>query len=143
MKQTYPQAGVSVALFRGGEVLLVERGKGLYKGAWSLPGGAVELGEIAREAAARELFEETGLLALELTLSDVADAILKGPDGAVEAHYMIAVFACERFSGTLKPGGDAPDARWFAIDAVPGLRRTPRLEEGIGKAREALAKGMR
>ena len=141
--RTYPRAGVSIALFQGGEVLLVERGKGIYQGAWSLPGGAVEPGETAQEAARRELSEETGLLALDLTLSDVASAILKGPDGAVETHYMIAVFACQQFSGILKAGGDVPDARWFAVEAIPSLTRTPGLEAAIEKARQALQKGMR
>ena len=98
-------------MFRGGDVLLVQRGKGIYRGAWSLPGGALELGETAREAAKRELLEETGLLALDLTLSDVADAILKDPGGAVETHYMVAVYASNRFSGTVAAGSDAPDAR--------------------------------
>jgi 8-oxo-dGTP diphosphatase len=143
MPQDHPRAGVSVAVFRNGEVLLVVRGKGYYEGAWSLPGGAVELGETPEEAARRELFEETGLLALNLALSDVASAILKGPDGTVETHYMIAVFACAKFSGTIKAGGDAPDARWFAVEAVPGLMRTPGLEAAIGKAGSALQKDMR
>ena len=81
---------------------------------------------------------------MDLTLSDVASAILKGPDGAVETHYMIAVFACARFSGTLKAGGDAPDARWFAgVEAIPSLTRTPGLEAAIEKAGQALRKGMR
>jgi 8-oxo-dGTP diphosphatase len=141
MPQTYPQAGVSVALFQGGDVLLVQRGKGMYRGAWSLPGGAVELGETAVEAAKRELREETGLLALDLTLGDVANAILRGPDGAVETHYMIAVYASDRFSGTLAAGGDAMDAGWFGAEAIAGLKRTPGLGAAIGKARSALQKG--
>jgi 8-oxo-dGTP diphosphatase len=143
MPQDHPRAGVATAVFRGGDVLLVVRGKGYYEGAWSLPGGAVELGETAEEAARRELREETGLLALDLTLGDVASAILEGPDGSVETHYMIAVFACEQFSGSLKAGGDAPDARWFAVEAIAGLKRTPGLEAAIEKARKALQKGIR
>ena len=47
-------------MFRGGDVLLVQRGKGIYRGAWSLPGGAVELGETALEAAKRELLGRDG-----------------------------------------------------------------------------------
>ena len=57
-----PRAGVSVALFKGEGVVLVQRGKGIYRGFWSLPGGAIELGETAMEAAQRELREETQLL---------------------------------------------------------------------------------
>ena len=143
MPQAYPRAGVSVAVFRGGDVLLVQRGKGIYRGAWSLPGGAVELGETALEAAKRELWEETGLLALNLTLSDVADAILKDPGGGIETHYMIAVYASDRFSGTVAAGSDAPDAGWFGAKAIECLKRTPGLEEAIEKARRALERGGR
>jgi 8-oxo-dGTP diphosphatase len=143
MPQAYPRAGVSAALFKGNDVLLVRRGKGIYRGAWSLPGGAVELGETAFEAAKRELLEETGLLALELTLSDVADAIVRDSSGAVETHYTIAVYASDRFSGTVAAAGDAVDAAWFNVEAVASLERTPGLETAIGKARLALQKDKR
>jgi 8-oxo-dGTP diphosphatase len=143
MPQACPQAGVSAALFKGNDVLLVRRGKGIYRGAWSLPGGAVELGETAFEAAKRELLEETGLLALELTLSDVADAIVRDSSGAVETHYTIAVYASDRFSGTVAAAGDAVDAAWFSVEAVASLERTPGLETAIGKARLALQKDKR
>ncbi len=143
MPQAYPRAGASAALFKGNDVLLVKRGKGLYRGAWSLPGGAVELGETALEAARRELLEETGLLALELTLSDVADAIVRDSSGAVETHYTIAVYASDRFSGTVAAAGDALDAAWFSVEAVASLERTPGLETAIGKARLALQKDKR
>src|SRR3974390_1710373 len=84
MPQAYPRAGVSVVVLQGGDVLLVQRGKGAYRGFWSLPGGAIELGETAEAAARRELMEETGLLASDLTLGDVADVIVRDTAGAVE-----------------------------------------------------------
>jgi len=143
MSQAYPRAGVSVAVLQADTVLLVQRGKGPYRESWSLPGGAIELGETAREAARRELLEETGLLASDLTLSDVADAILRNAGGAVETHYTIAVYVTDRVSGTLAAGADATDAGWFGPEARMQLKRTPGLEAAIEKAKKALDEGRR
>jgi ADP-ribose pyrophosphatase YjhB (NUDIX family) len=141
MPQDYPRAGASAAIFNGNDVLLVKRGKGIYRGAWSLPGGAVEMGETALEAAKRELQEETGLLALNLTLSDVADAIVRDSSGAAVTHYTIAVYASNRFTGTVAASADALEACWFSAEATLSLERTPGLEAAIEKARLALEKG--
>jgi len=141
MPQAYPRAGVSVVVLRGGEVLLIQRGKGAYRGLWSLPGGAIELGETAEAAARRELTEETGLLASELTLGDVADVILRDATGAVDAHYTVAVYVTDRVSGSLAAAEDALDARWFSPEARLQLEQTPGLEAAIGKATRALDKG--
>jgi 8-oxo-dGTP diphosphatase len=138
MSQPYPRAGVSIAAFRGNEILLVRRGKEPYENMWSLPGGAVLLGEEAEEAARRELREETGLRAGSVIASGVADAIRRNRSGAIEAHYMIAVFATNEVSGQLAAGGDASDAGWFRDEARRRLDRTPRLEDAIEKARLAL-----
>lgn len=54
--------GVHVVLERDGRVLLMRRaGTGFFDGLYSLPGGHVEPGESVRQAAVRELFEETGV----------------------------------------------------------------------------------
>jgi 8-oxo-dGTP diphosphatase len=143
MSQDYPRAGVSVAVFRGSAVLLIQRGKGPYKGLWSLPGGAIRWGEGALAAARRELEEETGLHAAYLTLGDIADAILWGYEGAVEVHYTIAVFAAREVSGVLAASADAMDAGWFGPEARMRLERTPGLELAIENARLALNKGKR
>jgi len=143
MSQAYPRAGVSVAVLRGDGALLVQRGKGAYRGYWSLPGGAIGLGETAVEAARRELMEETGLLALDLTLGDVADAILRDAGGAVDTHYTIAVYVTDRISGTLAVGADAMDAGWFGPEARMHLKRTPGLEAAIERAKWALEKSKR
>jgi ADP-ribose pyrophosphatase YjhB (NUDIX family) len=55
--------GVHVVCERGDEVLLMRRaGTGFFDGLYSLPGGHVEPGESVRQAAVRELAEETGLV---------------------------------------------------------------------------------
>src|SRR5690606_17052775 len=76
-----PYVGVGVVVFRGDEVLLAMRGKLPRRFTWSIPGGAQEVGETVREAAAREIREETGLEIEILGLVDVIDSINREPDG--------------------------------------------------------------
>jgi 8-oxo-dGTP diphosphatase len=134
----HPRPGVSTAVFRGDEVLLVQRGKRPYDGFWSLPGGAIQLGETAAEAARRELKEETGLLALTLTLGDVVDGILKDGAGAVTAHFTIIVFATRDVEGVLAAASDAAAAAFFGPDERMRLQRTPGLDRAIENAKRAL-----
>jgi len=137
----HPRPGASVVVFRGDEVLLVQRGKRPYEGYWSLPGGEIQWGETAADAARRELKEETGLLALTLTLGDVADGILMDGIGTVTAHYTIVVFATRDVEGVLAPADDAAAAGFFGPEERMSLQRTPGLESAIQNARQALGRG--
>ena len=56
-----PIVGVGAIIFEGGRVLLAKRGKPPSPGNWSIPGGALELGETLEDACRREVMEETGL----------------------------------------------------------------------------------
>ena len=82
-----PIVGIGVVVLRAGAVLLVRRGKAPSLGAWSLPGGAQELGETAEQAARRELFEETGLEVGALALAANVDTIHRDTSGRVQFHY--------------------------------------------------------
>ncbi len=124
-------------------MLLVQRGKPPYEGFWSLPGGQIKLGERAADAARRELEEETGLLASNLTLGDVADAILKDGEGIVSFHYTITVFATRDATGALAAASDAAAASYFDREARLRLQCTPGLERTIENARAALETGGR
>jgi 8-oxo-dGTP diphosphatase len=99
-------------------VLLIERGSPPFKGSWALPGGFVEAGERVAAAAARELAEETGIEAGELTLLGVYDTPERDPRGPT-----VSVVQLMRVASELEAHGadDAADARWFALDALPPL----------------------
>ena len=89
---------------------------------WGYCGGSIEPDERVEEAAKRELFEETGLIAEDLELFGV----WSGP----ELHYIYAngdevsnidiVFLCRKFSGELTPqAGEVETLRFFAPEEVP------------------------
>jgi 8-oxo-dGTP diphosphatase len=115
-----PVLGVSVLVRDGGRVLLVKRARSPLKGYWSLPGGHVEGGETLRQAATREVREETGLAVHDLGQIDVAEII---SDGAAY-HFVLVVFA--GLAGPADPvaGDDAAEARWVRQDELNGLKMT-------------------
>jgi 8-oxo-dGTP diphosphatase len=121
----WPRGAVSAAIFRAGEVLLIERGKGgPLQGFWSLPGGRIEPGEPVRVAALREVLEETGVVAELAGVLDVHEVIRHGPSGHLTSHFLLAIFYGRWISGEPVPGDDAAAARFVPIDAVDRLRMT-------------------
>ena len=141
MSREYPQqpiVGIGIAVLRPGEVLLVRRGRPPNLGAWSLPGGAQELGEMAEAAARRELLEETGLCVGPLLLAANVDSIHRDPDGRVRFHYTIIDFAARFVSGDIRAGDDVTDATWAAFDEFKRYALWDEAVRVIGIARTLL-----
>jgi 8-oxo-dGTP diphosphatase len=109
-KTKRPLACVGVVCRRGEEVLLIRRGRQPLKGKWSIPGGKMDFGEPARDAALRELKEETGVEARITGLIDVVDSIMDGN------HYVLIDFEAEWVSGEPVAADDAMEAEFVPID---------------------------
>ncbi|MBF0665307.1 MAG: NUDIX hydrolase [Brevundimonas sp.] len=112
-----PVPCVGVVCLRGDEVLLIRRGRPPKQGEWSLPGGRIEPGERAMDAALRELREETGVEAEITGLVDVVDGLF--PEAG--RHYVLIDYAARWLSGDPVAGDDALEARFVTLDQVGAL----------------------
>ncbi|OPX19242.1 MAG: hypothetical protein BZ151_10310 [Desulfobacca sp. 4484_104] len=102
MKRHYPDQpiiGVGAIIFKDATVLLVRRGQEPAKGAWSLPGGAVEVGETLEAALVREVMEETALTVEVLGITAVLERIYRDGQGQVPYHYVLIDYLCRYLSG--------------------------------------------
>lgn len=114
------QCGASVIVVNGeGEILLQRRRD---NGMWGYHGGSVELYEVVEEAAARELFEETGLRANSLELFGVfsgEEMAYTYPNGDVVSNVDI-VFICRDYEGKLRAQSDeVSELQFFHISELP------------------------
>jgi ADP-ribose pyrophosphatase YjhB (NUDIX family) len=127
MQRRYPERpipAVGAIVVKDGRVLLARRGKEPSYGLWSVPGGAVRLGERLEDATKRELREECGI-EIELTaVIEVIERMVRDPDGKVQYHYVIVDYLARWVSGELTPSAEALEARWVAPEEFPQLEIT-------------------
>jgi ADP-ribose pyrophosphatase YjhB (NUDIX family) len=129
-----PLVGVSTVVHHDGKVLLVERSKPPWQGLWSLPGGHVEWGETLREAAVREVLEETGVTVAISRLVDAIDVIHRVEDGSIRSHHALTVFLGKLVSGVPQPGSDAAAVMWADPARLTELRLLPGTREAVERA---------
>ena len=132
-----PAAAVGVVCLRGDEVLLVRRGTPPRLGEWSLPGGRIEYGERAIDAARRELMEETGVTADLHGVLDVVDGLF--PE--IERHYVLIDFLATWVFGQPRAGDDAAEARFWPIEEAIALVPWDETARVIRLARERVRGG--
>ncbi|WP_390911841.1 NUDIX domain-containing protein [Pseudosulfitobacter sp. SM2401] len=113
-----PKVAALAVVLREGHVLLVKRKNEPDAGLWGFPGGHVELGETGLDAAARELHEETGVIATSIAYLTNLDIITHDPDGGIAFHFLLAAVLCNYQSGTPRAMDDAQDADWIRVQDV-------------------------
>ena len=124
MSRLYPSlpvVGVGAVILRDGEVLIVRRANPLLQGEWSIPGGALELGEKLRDGVAREVREETGLNVEVGPVLDVFDSIFPDAEGRTQYHYVLVDYLCHQQQGTAMAASDASELRWARPEELAAL----------------------
>lgn len=123
-------------ILRRESILLVERGRAPLKGWWSLPGGALEVGERLDDAVRREVLEETGLAVRPVAVVEIFERIMRDAAGRPEYHYVLIDYLCKVTGGRLQPADDASRAAWIKRRDLPGYRITEGTLEVIERAFE-------
>lgn len=137
MKREYPDhpvLGVGAVIFNNEKVLLVKRGKEPGYGKWSIPGGAVELGETLKEGVLREVKEETGLEVEIGGTVEILDWVSRDENGRIKYHYVLVDFWCKSHSAEVNPSSDVLDARWVQLSDAPNYDLPWAALEVINKA---------
>ena len=137
MKREYPEhpiVGVSAVIFVDKSVLLVRRKQAPAMGTWSLPGGAVELGESILEALDRELGEELSIKIAVGGLVGVFDKIFHDHQNQVQYHYVVVDYWGWLVEGKPTPASDVSEVLLVPLDELEEFDVDQELKETIRKA---------
>jgi ADP-ribose pyrophosphatase YjhB (NUDIX family) len=136
-----PIVGVGAVIVVDGKVVLIRRRFEPLKGQWSLPGGAVELGETLEASVVREMQEETGLEVEVGPVIEVFDRITKDDESRVQYHYVLVDYLCWAVAGELRAGSDVDAAVLVDPSELAPYELTAKatavIERALQLAREA------
>lgn len=125
----HPFVGVGIVIQEDDRYLLIKRAGKPDQGLWSVPGGLVEVGERAADAAAREVLEETGLVVEVGERLGVVVKIEHDEAGRVLYHFIIMFYIASPVGGALQAMDDALDARWVKLEDFKNYEITESLTQ--------------
>ena len=129
-------------------VVLVRRRFEPLAGHWSLPGGALEVGETLEAGVAREILEETGLVVEVGGVIEVFDRIMLDDDALAGAsipaasgqrvrhHYVLIDYLCRPTGGTMRAGSDVSEAVVADPRGLAQYAVTAKVEAVVARALE-------
>jgi mutator protein MutT len=133
--------GLGVADAPDGGVVLIKRRYEPLAGQWSLPGGALEVGETLEAAVVREVQEETGLVVEAGPVLDVFDRIMLDADRRVQYHFVLIDYLCRIAGGRLAHGSDAAAVVIADVNHLPPFDLTQKARDVIAAGVELARKG--
>src|SRR5574338_672973 len=111
-----PTPTTDVIVQKGTSILLVRRKNEPFKGNLALPGGFINEGETAEQAAVREALEETSLQVEPIDILGVYSDPRRDP----RKHTMSVVLVCIVVGGSEKAGDDASNLHWVGLEKLDG-----------------------
>jgi len=131
-----PIVGVGAVIVEDGKVVIVKRRYEPLAGRWSLPGGALELGETLETAVAREMREETGLDVEVGPVIEVFDRIILDAERRVRYHFVLVDYLCWPVGGQLQAGSDVDEAILVDPASLDAYDLTVKAQAVIDRALE-------
>ncbi|ATU92186.1 NUDIX hydrolase [Phyllobacterium zundukense] len=121
--------GVSAVCIRDGAFLLVERGREPSKGWLAFPGGRREEDETPQDAAIRELYEETGIVATGVSYLTTVTFDYSTPEFPSPKPFRLAVFLAHDPTGEAVAADDAAAVHWLRVDEMAAFDVTESVLE--------------
>jgi len=108
------KVGAAVLIEQDGKLLLLKRNHEPWKGTWMVPAGYVEADEDPRDAAVREVREETGL---KVEIGDLHHVYYFDDDP--RGNGVAFVYQAEKISGEINLNSESTEAKFFRWDEIP------------------------
>ena len=112
-----PWNGANAVVFQNNKILL---GKRTDNGLWDTFGGLVEVGESLADAAAREAWEEAGIIVKPIRLMAIFDSRLWGTVPKAQLYHVH--FLCELVLGQPTTSNEVTEVGWFEDHRLPELQ---------------------